>query len=68
MKVVISFEDFPDVWSIIEDPKYKGKISDEIVYNEGVGLLTIEVDESIVDEVMERIEEQGYETEKLYFI
>lgn len=68
-KVVISFEDIPDVLDVLESEEYSKYVSQERIFNEEAQLFTVIVrGEQKAEEIVEEINRLGYESEILYYI
>ena len=68
-KVVISFEDIPDVLDVLESEEYSKYVSQELIFNEEVQLFTVIVrGEHKAEEIVEEINRLGYESEILYYV
>lgn len=68
-KVVISYEDIPDVIDVLESDEYSKYVSKERIFNEEVQLFTTIVKgEQKAEEIVEEINRLGYESEILYYI
>lgn len=68
-KVVISYEDIPDVIDVLESDEYSKYVSKERIFNEDVQLFTTIVKgEQKAEEIVEEINRLGYESEILYYI
>ena len=68
-KVVISYEDIPDVIDVLESDEYSKYVSKERIFNEDVQLFTTIVrGEQKAEEIVEEINRLGYEAEILYYV
>lgn len=68
-KVVISYEDIPDVIDVLESDEYSKYVSKERIFNDVVQLFTTIVrGEQKAEEIVEEIKRLGYESEILYYI
>lgn len=68
-KVVISYEDIPDVIDVLESDEYSKYVSKERIFNEDVQLFTVIVrGEQKAEEIVKEINRLGYESEILYYI
>lgn len=68
-KVVISYEDIPDVIDVLESDEYSKYVSKERIFNEDVQLFTTIVKgEQKAEEIVEEINSLGYEAEILYYV
>lgn len=68
-KVVISYEDIPDVINVLESNEYSKYVSKERIFNEDVQLFTTIVKgEQKAEEIVEEINSLGYEAEILYYV
>lgn len=68
-KVVISYEDIPDVLDVLESEEYSKVVSKERIFNEEVQLFTTIIrGEENAEEIVEEIKRLGYEAEILYYV
>lgn len=68
-KVVISYEDIPDVIDVLESDEYSKYVSKERIFNDDVQLFTTIVKgEQKAEEIVEEINSLGYEAEILYYV
>lgn len=68
-KVVISYEDIPDVIDVLESDEHSKYVSKERIFNDDVQLFTTIVrGEQKAEEIVEEINSLGYEAEILYYV